>query len=219
MLRKLKYAVAALLLATPAYAAVNVTIVPSAFGVQGGGTGFETAPVGALVSPYNEAGLTFSTVSGSVQVKVPPSDSNGAFPAGNTSSQYLSVLGGGAVDISAGSERNRLQLYWGSIDTYNAINFYNNNVVVASLSGADVLPFLIPNGNQVSALSNRLVTIYLNSGTYDFARLTSSSNSFEIDNISAAVPEPSTWAMMLFGFGALGLLSSRRSRRLTPVSA
>lgn len=33
----------------------------------------------------------------------------------------------------------------------------------------------------------------------------------------AAVPEPSTWAMMLFGFGAVGgdMRSARRQRKLT----
>jgi hypothetical protein len=32
-----------------------------------------------------------------------------------------------------------------------------------------------------------------------------------------AVPEPSTWAMMATGFAGLGLLASRRKRKLTPA--
>ena len=35
---------------------------------------------------------------------------------------------------------------------------------------------------------------------------------------SLAVPEPSTWAMLLLGFGALGLAAMRRRRR-TPLAA
>jgi hypothetical protein len=147
------------------------------------------------------------------------SNGQGAFPAGNTSTKYLSVLGGGSVDITPTVASSRLQLYWGSVDTYNSIDFYNNNVIVASLTGSDLAP-LLANGNQVSPLTNRFVSVFLtNNLTYDFARLSSLSNSFEVDNISAAVPEPATWAMMLFGFGALGVLSTRRSRRLRPIRA
>ena len=37
-----------------------------------------------------------------------------------------------------------------------------------------------------------------------------------LDNVSvaAAVPEPATWAMMLIGFGGLGMLSMRRRRAM-----
>jgi hypothetical protein len=35
--------------------------------------------------------------------------------------------------------------------------------------------------------------------------------------ISTAVPEPSTWAMMLIGFAGIGLMAYRRSRRYTVV--
>lgn len=43
---------------------------------------------------------------------------------------------------------------------------------------------------------------------------------FKLKNVvvNTAVPEPSTWAMMLFGFGAVGF-SMRRARRAKPVLA
>jgi len=34
---------------------------------------------------------------------------------------------------------------------------------------------------------------------------------------SSAVPEPSTWALLLSGFGALGVAGWRRSRRALPA--
>ena len=44
-------------------------------------------------------------------------------------------------------------------------------------------------------------------------RLSSTANAFEIDNIAInAVPEPGTWAMMLLGFGGIGLAMRRRRR-------
>ncbi len=47
--------------------------------------------------------------------------------------------------------------------------------------------------------------------------LRSSSNSFEVDNFAgsiAAVPEPTTWAMMIMGFGAVGAVIRRRRQTL-----
>ena len=42
---------------------------------------------------------------------------------------------------------------------------------------------------------------------------------FRLDNISvnAAVPEPGTWAMMLIGFGAMGVSMRRRRRTQNPL--
>jgi hypothetical protein len=72
-------------------------------------------------------------------------------------------------------------------------------------------------GNQAVASTNGRV--YFNFGgqkVYDVL-FTSSGNSFEFDNIAASVPEPSTWAMMLVGFGGLGaaMRSSRRKQVAT----
>lgn len=211
MLKKFGLAAAALLfVAAPAQAALfNVTFAASAPGVQGSGAGFENAQLGQLANGYSEAGLTFSP-SGSVQVKTPPNDGNGAFPFGDLSQKYLSVLGGSEVRVDVGLQASRISLYWGSIDTYNSIEFYNGATLVGSLTGGDVAP-LQGDGGQFDFQSNRLVTLYLSNGTFDSVRLLSSSNSFEFDNISSGVPEPSTWAMMLIGFAGLGYLSRRKS--------
>jgi PEP-CTERM motif len=214
---KISLAAALLLVASPASAALNnVTFLVSAPGFQGGGAGFESALVGALPNGYAEAGLTFTPGGASVQVKTPPSDGNGAFPFGDTSRQYVSVLGGPSfVDVTSGSSASRLSFYWGSIDAYNTVEFFKTGgILVGSLTGADVAP-LVGNGAQNTFQSNRHVSIALTSGTYDYARLSSTSNSFEFDNIASGVPEPATWAMMLIGFAGLGLLSRRRSAVLT----
>jgi hypothetical protein len=39
------------------------------------------------------------------------------------------------------------------------------------------------------------------------------------DSSSSSVPEPSTWTMMLIGFGGLGLAGYRRAKALGPLSA
>jgi hypothetical protein len=40
-----------------------------------------------------------------------------------------------------------------------------------------------------------------------------------VDNIAVSAPEPSTWAMMLLGFGGLGLAGCRRTLKKAPVAA
>lgn len=40
-----------------------------------------------------------------------------------------------------------------------------------------------------------------------------------ISNLSSAVPEPSTWAMMLLGFGAIGASMRRRRHRASAIPA
>jgi hypothetical protein len=51
------------------------------------------------------------------------------------------------------------------------------------------------------------------SGTFDkivFSESGVNNGNFEIDNLTAAVPEPATWAMMVAGFGLIGTFTRRR---------
>ena len=206
-----------LLFASPASAALNnVTFLVGAPGVQGSGAGFESLALGPLPPGYLEAGLTFTPTAGSVLVKN-NTDSTGAFPFGDTSRRYVSVLGGASLNVAVGAPATRTTFYWGSIDGYNTVEFLKASSVVGSLTGGDVAP-LIGNGNQVSFQSNRLISIFLTSGTFDTIRIRSSSNSLEFDNISAGVPEPSTWAMMLIGFAGLAFVSRRRKANAFPAA-
>ncbi|WP_159065871.1 PEPxxWA-CTERM sorting domain-containing protein, partial [Acinetobacter baumannii] len=70
-----------------------------------------------------------------------------------------------------------------------------------------------------SLLTNRRVTISLTDSEASFAgvRFISATNSFELDNVVFAVPEASTWALMLVGFGMVGA-ATRYRRRKTNVA-
>jgi VCBS repeat-containing protein len=98
-------------------------------------------------------------------------------------SNYLTIGGGASETIQFTSSKNAFGLYWGSVDTYNAIKFYDGSTLVASYTGADVAP-LLANGNQGSFAANGYVEFV---GLHNFNKvvLSSSSNAFEIDNISA----------------------------------
>ena len=146
-----------------------------------------------------------------------------ATPFGDTTN-YMAVLGGGSEEIAYSGLKNSFGLYWGSVDTYNSLAFYNDNALVWTTTGADVDPPLSANGGQTDYASNGYVLI---TGLPQFDRVvaSSSANSFEFDNVvaggatqlSTAVPEPSTWAMLLLGFAGLGYGAFRRSK--TPISA
>ncbi len=107
---------------------------------------------------------------------------------------------------------NYLSFLWGSPDTYNRLE-------VTSTTGTyqfDVtsLGFAVTNGNQSFSQYVQFQTApgetilsasFANSPAQD---------AFETANFSvAAVPEASTWAMMIFGFMGIGALAYRRSPR------
>jgi len=125
----------------------------------------------------------------------------------------------------------QISFIWGSIDQYNSLTFTDaagNPLGAAYTFTGSYIASLIPglaNGNRTSANTNPLVTFVFGGsdiGLIGGMQLTSQQNAFEIDNIGviSGVPEPSTWAMMLLGFGAVGLAVRRRrsSKALTQLA-
>ena len=160
---------------------------------------------------------------GSVQIKTPPADGNGAppansFPAGTS---YLSVLGGASATINFAAGTTAFQFDWGSIDSYNTLTVVSSTGSYVFVPGTLSFPNAA-NGDQHAIGTNGRVTVWGNAPgeTFSSITLTSSSNSFEIDNLAtAAVPEPATWAMLITGFGLVGFAARRREQRLARVAA
>lgn len=104
-----------------------------------------------------------------------------------------------------------------------------NNYLTASVNGQSVT---VP--DNVGTFSNGCATCWVRqsfsftgtgSDTLSFAAYTDA-NYWHLDDISVtgtsaigAVPEPTTWAMMLIGFGALGVVMRRRQPHTNPVLA
>jgi len=149
-----------------------------------------------------------------------------AQPFGSTGSYYSVGLNDGTtgvIDLSSFADISSISLLWGSIDTYNTLQFLDSaNNVLATFGGSTIINPAV--GNQSDPSTNRVVTFLL-TGTdvtaFSRLRLTSNSNAFEIDNLAInpiLVPEPVSWVLMLLGFCGLGL-SIRRHRSGLPQVA
>ena len=125
-------------------------------------------------------------------------------------------------NITIGNNIGSFSFIWGSIDTYNTL-VLNTMAGSYTFTGA-AISAMIPgpgNGNQTAANTNPIVTFLL-TGNDQFAvnfNMSSLQNAFEIDDIAVnGVPEPATWAMMLLGFGAIGIGLRRRKPALAQLA-
>jgi len=123
----------------------------------------------------------------------------------------MAVTGGKTATLSTpliGS----MSLYIGSVDSYSSITFKGLNGFNQTFGGSALVASA--NGNRTDAGTNRRFYFDFGNAKVNEITFASSSNSFEFDNIAAAaaVPEASTWAMLIAGFGLVGLSMRRRSR-------
>jgi hypothetical protein len=140
--------------------------------------------------------------------------------------RYLAVGANQSEEISFSSEKTAFGLYWGSIDSYNTISFYNEGSLVYTLNGAGLNsaitsgPKLTDGGGQTGFKSNGFVSFY-DLGDFNEVVLSSTQNAFEVadleaygpKNVVSGVPESSTWFMMILGFVGVGLVAYRRKGR------
>lgn len=173
---------------------------------------FETpAPVtGGIVSNTSVSGIRAQPFGSTGNYwAVGPGPGNGTSPG----LLDLSSFTGGISSIS---------FIWGSVDKYNSLDILGaGGSLLRTITGADVSA--LSNGNQSLPDTNPLVTLNF-TDTDQFVsglRLSSGQNAFETDNyaVSGAVPEPGTWALMLLGFGGMGIAVRRgRKQRLTQLA-
>jgi len=198
-------AAAVLAAAAPASAAIVYEFAP---GAPSPGAGYTV--INTFDSTAGITGINF-------EIKVPPADGYGAPPANSvpTGTPYLSVLGGGNATITFAAPVTSFQFDWGSVDYYNTL-FINWKTIGGQTRTNAVIPgFNFPsaaNGNQVLPGTNGLFTVRGTEGeTFTSIKLTSDANSFEIDNLAIpGVPEPTTWGLMIMGFGGIGAMLRRR---------
>jgi hypothetical protein len=161
---------------------------------------------------FTENGISFSpTKPGQGGIVVSGTwPGNYADPAGYNGN-YMAILGGRSETLKFSSQMDIFGLYWGSIDSYNSVEFLRKGAQVgAIITGSDLAAPIAANGNQLGPNSNAYITF--SNLLFDEVILSSSSNSFEFTNVAAAAPEPATWAMMILGFFGVGVMAYRRKR-------
>lgn len=158
-----------------------------------------------VIDDFNSAaGLTgaYTLVTGSV---------SGEYAAPfQDATQYLAVRAGQTASLAISPAVKALSFYWGSIDNYNTVKFFSGTTQVGSFTGSQI-PAAPADGSQGNPFNNRRVNFSFDGAKVSSVQFSSSQNAFELDSVAAAVPEPAVWAMLLVGFGLVGVSVRRRN--------
>lgn len=206
-MKKILLLAAALAVSLPAAASASVTLTS----VPG-----SASYTGPFTYDFETPGTTPVFTNGSVLTS---SSGIGARPYGTTGNFYSTGPGAGSpgtIDLSSFGDIDFISFVWGSIDTYNTLEVLDalgNVLVGGTFTGSSVIA--MADGDQTDPDTNRLVTLTFTDSDRSAVsklRLTSSGNAFEVDNFRiGAVPEPTTWMLMLMGMAGIGF-SMRRKR-------
>ncbi len=216
---------------SPLWGASNVFM--ETFDLPGGGCGLNAPASSVSGGPW---GIVTGTVSGAYAAPAGDSSCYAYAPSSAGAGQYpgSSLPSGTAPGVlslvhinyaplvstlPAGTYLNYFGLYYGSIDTFNQLDFYSGNTLVATVTGASILAACgssCKSGDQHSADTNAFVNLYFTKDV-EFTRLDfqSSGIAVEVDNLTVAyaVPEPGTMALMGAGVAAIAFLVRRRASR------
>ncbi|MEJ0037496.1 MAG: PEP-CTERM sorting domain-containing protein [Gammaproteobacteria bacterium] len=204
--------IAAAVLAAGASSAAHAGFIETTF------TSGMTTQLTSGVTTYNfDSGAKPAGYSGDGWVLPGSLSGIAAAPAGDDT-PFLSVAFPKAAGIETfsaapGELYNYFGLYWGSIDDYNWITFYNGDTQLATITGTDVIQSGTSLGDQVAAGSNRYVNFFLNDMWFDHIVFGTGNYAFESDNHAfgqVSVPEPGMLALLVAAMGGMFLMRRRR---------
>jgi hypothetical protein len=170
-------------LTTPYSSAIvdNFTTHPSGWTWTGGAIVTGSSPA-QYAAPFNSAAMSAADTTPYETVPVP------------------GTVSGSAVVDFGGSKYNYFGLFWGSIDTFNTLEFLNDGSVVAQYAGSDV----------TAPTSSEYVNFW-GLPMFDSVRFSSTSPAFEFDNVAVgSIPAPGAMALGSLGIAVIGWLRSRK---------
>ena len=183
-------------ISTSANAAVIIDITQQGNNVVATGSGtVDTTDLSSSTSDFPFTGIVEGDLAG---VILGPTGGTSHFYTGISS--YGSFGGGVQHDATSGTGD-----FFGTADGFLLLP--TGYVSGTPLSGTDTY-----NSSTVSSLG-------LTPGTYVFAWGTGAHADSLTVEISAAVPEPSTWAMLLLGFAGIGFMGYRRKSKRALMAA
>lgn len=218
----------ALIVALGAPATAGVTISVEAPGVsnttktfsQSGVETFDSRGAGANQSFTSNFGGTSSLSGDYSNVQILNNNSWGG--VGN--SKYAVSLGqGSSYTLELNQSADYFGFYLLALSSGNKMEFFNGSNSVLSLDYNGLLSYLSP-AHYGSPYPGQTSSEYFGFFNFEFTggdrydRIVFSNNGsdgFESDNHTlgiSAVPEPATWAMLIMGFGLVGLAARRRDR-------
>jgi len=198
--------------------AAHASLVSVTFTSYGNGVTPPATPAGTtLVS--NFADSTGLTGTGNYLLVTGSSTGNYLAPAYSASTadpnQYLAVEANATATLTLPKETG-VQIYVGSLDSYNVITF-SNGLSYSGAQLASMISGLGDNGCEFCANTNgRLWFTFSPFEAVTWVEFSSSSNAFEVAQVSSsnAIPEASTSAMLLAGLAGLGFAGYRRTTKI-----
>ncbi len=191
---------------------------------------------GCGVNTLSQPGITVNETGGGLGVAIgnvpgdaaKPGNGGGANYEDNTCYGFTPKVGNSGtveVDYSAflaglgGLQLDYFGFYWGSVDTYNDFEFFNDDTQQSvAITGTQLLDQLGgQSGNQSESNSNTYVNIDFDGFSWNRFVVTSTGIAGEFDNIVTGltnrrrdVPEPTTLA--IFGLAIIGLSLANRKK-------
>jgi hypothetical protein len=190
-------------------------------------SGLTSTVAGAVTESFSSgfpAGFTNTCTTGSADCGVFASTASVTNvvmnPTGNTSNFIATGIGTESISISLAGVQSALHistpinyfgLYWGSVDAYNVLDFYDGSTLVESFTGADLLGM---DPSLAAGTSSTFVNFAFDGNTITNITMTSGSENFEtVNEAFAETPEPATLALMGIGLLGLGFLARSRAQQ------
>ena len=125
-------------------------------------------------------------------------------PVTPTSINTQTLLGGSQIFF------NGISGTFNGVQTVGNVNFGSGSILAALniTAPGSGLPFTQFGGPDVFTINNGVITF--NTGTFNFSGIVTGSSTLVVSEVNAAVPEPATWAMLLFGFFGVGAAMRRK---------